>query len=251
LASWYKPWWFKHVEGFSDRNEAGEELVPVKDYLLRHTRSIFWVIEIMVPYGNHWLFRWLFGWILPLDPTFMKMTTTDGVRKLTYQKQVFQDITLPMTDLEASIKLSAEVFSVWPLLVYPCKEWDKGPGKGQLRPPRPEQKCPGTDWGMYFDLGIYGVPSYLTRKEPYNPSRAFRKFNELVKKVGGHPFLYADQFYTEEEFEQLFDLTLWQACRQKYHAEGNFPKLWNKVRPEVDIINGGDRLFFAETKKLS
>ena len=62
-----------------------------------------------------------------------------------------------MTDMEESVKLAAECFDVWPLLIYPCKEWDKGPAKGQLRPPRESQKCPGTDWGMFFDLGIYGV----------------------------------------------------------------------------------------------
>ena len=37
--------------------------------------------------------------------------------------------------------------------------------------------------------------------------------------------------------------------RAKYHAEGNFPGLWEKVRAEVDIIKGGDRVFFADNKK--
>ena len=35
LARWYKPWWYKHVQSFSKRNQAGEELIPVSDYLLR------------------------------------------------------------------------------------------------------------------------------------------------------------------------------------------------------------------------
>ena len=93
------------------------------------------------------------------------------------------------------------------------------------------------------------VPGYLIRKEPYNPSKAMRRFNELVLSVGGHPFLYADQFYHEAEFEQLFDLDLWRKVRVKYHADGNFPGLWEKVRAEVDIIKGGDRVFFADKKR--
>jgi len=248
LARWYKPWWYKHVEGYSFSGKPGEELIPVEDYLLRHTRAIFWVIELMVPYGNNPLFRWLFGWLLPLDVAFMKYTTTSGVRKLTFMKQVFQDITLPMTEFERSVDLATECFDLWPLLIYPCKEFDKGSGMGQLRPPRPDQLCPGADpkWGMFFDLGIYGAPGPVLRKTPYNPTKAMRRFTDFVREVGGHPFLYADQFYTEAEFEELFDLSLWRKCREKYHAEGNFPTLWEKVKPEVDIISLGDRTLFAQ-----
>lgn len=253
LARWYKPWWYRHVEGYSERNEAGEELVPVGDYILRHTRSIFWVIELMVPYGNHPLFRWLLGWILPLDPTFMKMTTTPGVRELQVQKQVFQDITLPMTDLERAVDLCAEVFDVWPILIYPCKEFAHAPGTGgQLRSPKPHQLCPGTEktnkpWGMFFDIGIYGVPGYVLRKEPgFNPTKAMQKYVEFVMEVGGHPFLYADHWFGDEEFEKLFDLTLWRQCRKKYKGDGNFPTIWEKVRPEVDVIGMGDVELFTE-----
>lgn len=250
LSRWYKPWWYRHAQGYSDRGETGVELVPVWDYILRHTRSIFWVIELMVPYGNHWLFRWLFGWILPLDTTFMKLTTTSGVRELQVQKQIFQDITLPMTDLERAVNLSAEVFDLWPILIYPCKEFDRGQAHGQLRPPKPEQLCPGANpkWGMYFDIGIYGVPGYVLRKEPYNPSRAMLKFIEFVIEVGGHPFLYADHWFTETEFEKIFDLTAWRQCRKKYEADGNFPTIWEKVRPEVDVIKMGDVTLFPSGK---
>lgn len=61
--------------------------------------------------------------------------------------------------------------------------------------------------------------------------------------------MYADQFYGEPEFERLFDLTLWRQCRTKYHAEANFPTLWNKVKAEVDIVTEGDRVLFPDTKK--
>jgi len=281
LGQYWKPWWFKHVEGILYPNgissgnsskskkddddseahpQAVEELIPIYDYMLRHHRSIFWVIELMVPYGNHPIFRYLFGWLLPLDVTFMKLTTTSGVRKLTYQKQVFQDITFPMTDLEEAVQLSSKCFDIWPLLIYPCKEFSAthGGGKGQLRPPKPHQLCPNDkSWGMFFDLGIYGAPGYLTKRSAakdhgnkvpkegekfaYNPSRAMRTFTDFVRKVGGHPFLYADQFCTESEFEEMFDLTAWRKVRDKYKASENFPTLWEKVRPEVDVITEGDR----------
>ena len=50
--------------------------VPKREYLLRHNKAIFWVIESMIPFGNHPLFLLLLGWMLPPKPAFMKITTT-------------------------------------------------------------------------------------------------------------------------------------------------------------------------------
>ena len=50
--------------------------VPIREYLLRHNKAIFWVIESMIPFGNHPLFLLLLGWMLPPKPAFMKITTT-------------------------------------------------------------------------------------------------------------------------------------------------------------------------------
>jgi len=40
LGYWWKPWWFKHVETYLTKG-AGDEFIPLRDYLLRHNRSIF------------------------------------------------------------------------------------------------------------------------------------------------------------------------------------------------------------------
>jgi hypothetical protein len=54
----------------------GEEYIPLREYLLRHDKAIFWVIESMIPFGNHPLFLFFLGWMLPPKPAFMKLTTT-------------------------------------------------------------------------------------------------------------------------------------------------------------------------------
>lgn len=74
---WYKPWFYKYVEEFLSKGSF-EELVPLEDYLLRHNRSIFWVMESMLPFGNCVLFRLLLGWLLPPNISFLKFTTTPG-----------------------------------------------------------------------------------------------------------------------------------------------------------------------------
>lgn len=52
---------------------------------------------------------------------------------MTFTKQVFQDIVLPMTVMEQSIDKAEELFDTYPLLIYPCRIYDHGPRKGQLR----------------------------------------------------------------------------------------------------------------------
>jgi delta24-sterol reductase len=88
--------------------------------------------------------------------------------------QVFQDIVLPMTELENQINISEKLFDTYPILIYPCRVYDHGPHNGQLRPPRPEQMTAGANWGMFNDLGVYGVPAAVRRKEPYDAVAAMR-----------------------------------------------------------------------------
>lgn len=53
---------------------------------------------------------------------------------MTFTKQVFQDIVLPMTVLEDSIETSERLFDTYPILIYPCRIYDHGRKKmGQLR----------------------------------------------------------------------------------------------------------------------
>lgn len=239
VTRWYKPWFYKHVETFLYKKNDMEEYIPLRDYLLRHNRAIFWVLESMIPFGNHPIFRWFLGWLCPPKPAFLKFTTTPGIRAMTFVKQVFQDIVLPMTVMEDSINKAEELFDTYPVLIYPCKIYDHGKNCGQLRPPRPDQRCPNSNYGMFYDLGVYGTPGKVRRKKKYDAVAAMTSMETFIRESGGYSFLYADIFLNEEEFNEMFDLTLYNQCRRKYGAIGAFPDLYHKVRPEIDVIKIG------------
>ncbi|MEM7159099.1 MAG: FAD-binding oxidoreductase [Myxococcota bacterium] len=239
IGRWHKPWFFKHVESFLERG-ADEEYIPLRDYVHRHDRAIFWTLRDMIPFGNHPVFRWVAGWACPPRIQMLKLTTTPGIRELTFTKQVFQDIVLPLTSLERAIELSEHLFDIYPVLVYPCAIMDHGDGKGQLRPPRPDTLVPGKNYGMYNDLGVYGVPAAVKRGEPYNATLAMRAMEHFTREVGGYSFLYADTFMSETEFREMFDHTLYDQVRRDYGAEGAFPTLYEKTKPEVDVISIGN-----------
>ncbi|RZC33420.1 FAD binding 4 domain containing protein [Asbolus verrucosus] len=241
ITKWYKPWFYKYAETFLKKGKH-TELVPLREYLLRHNRAIFWVVESMIPFGNNPLFRLFFGWLLPPKPAFLKYTTTPGVRAYTFTRQVFQDIVLPIRKLEEQIDTSDKLFDAYPLLVYPCRIYDHGPASGQLKRPRQEYLVEGTNYAVYNDLGIYGVPGYVKRKEKYDPVQAMREMEKFTRDVGGFSFLYADIFMTRKEFEEMFDLTLYEKVREKYGAEGSFPHLYDKVKPEIDVFEIGRQL---------
>lgn len=48
---------------------------------------------------------------------------------MTFTKQVFQDIVLPMNQLEDQINTAEKLFDTYPILVYPCKIYDHGKHK--------------------------------------------------------------------------------------------------------------------------
>jgi len=41
------------------------EYIPLRDYYHRHTKSMFWEMELFLPVGNHPIARVLLGWLLP------------------------------------------------------------------------------------------------------------------------------------------------------------------------------------------
>merc|ERR1719422_2457675 len=134
-------------------------------------------------------------------------------------KQVFQDIVLPINKLEEQIDVSERLFDTYPILVYPCRIYDSG--LGQLRAPREDQMTPNSNFAMFNDLGVYGVPRAVRNKERFDAVGAMRQMEDFTQSVGGYPFLYADIFM------------------KKYHAVGAFPHLYDKVKPEIDVFKVG------------
>ena len=62
-----------------------------------------------------------------------------------------------MNILEKQIDVSEEIFNTYPILVYPCRIYDHGPHAGQLRPPRKDQMCPGTNWGIITTKSLFAT----------------------------------------------------------------------------------------------
>ena len=227
INRWHKPWFYKHAESFLERG-PGAEYVPLDEYYHRHSRSIFWVLEEMVPFCHHPLYRWLFGWLGAPKISFLKLTTTRAIRLEAVYQRVVQDFILPMSGLEDALARADDLFEVYPLLIFPIRIVDHGAEQGFLR--KPPEPLPGRDHQMFFDLGAYGIPGPVKRGQPWDAVRAVRGMEQHTRDVGGYQCLYADTFLTRDEFEQMFDHTPYRHVRARYGAEAAFPEVWDKVR---------------------
>ena len=63
-------------------------------------------------YGNHPLFRFVLGWLLPPQMSFLKASHTPETREASIYKQVYQDISFPAAELDAGLTKSHELFDI-------------------------------------------------------------------------------------------------------------------------------------------
>lgn len=219
LGRWYGPWFYKHVEGFLKK--GGSEMIPLHDYYHRHTRSLFWEMRDILPFGHHFLFRYLLGWLTPPSVAFLKVTTPPKLHEVYKNKHVDQDFLVHISTLDESIVKSHELFNMYPLWLCPCKIL-KSPVRGLINPGDDE---------LYVDIGIYGVPYTATPEggETFNGKVALREYEKFVREKKGFQALYALTYQTRQEFHQMFDHSVWSTLREKYGCNSSLPQIFDKV----------------------
>lgn len=234
----YKKLFYKHVEGMLELGEGHrrEELIPMVDYLMRHDRSMCMCLAQILPTANDAWFRYAMGWMLPPNMTFLKSTRPQAERENTIRKQVWQEFAFPAENFAEMVARAHDEFEIYPLLAYPCKVIDRG---GMVRRPgnhgTPYSGNPET--AAFLDLGIYGIPQRIRNgDERFDTVTRVRRFEQHVREIGGFLHTYCDVFSTEAEFMEMFDHDLWREMRARYGAEGVFPTIYEKVKPETDPL---------------
>ncbi|XP_020896421.1 delta(24)-sterol reductase isoform X2 [Exaiptasia diaphana] len=112
IGHFWKPWFFKHVEQYLTGKPTLTEYIPLRDYYHRHTRSLFWELQDIVPFGNNVIWRYLMGWSMPPKISLLKLTQGETLRRLYEQHHVVQDMLVPMTTLDKALTCFHEEFQV-------------------------------------------------------------------------------------------------------------------------------------------
>ncbi|KNE65263.1 hypothetical protein AMAG_10907 [Allomyces macrogynus ATCC 38327] len=250
LSRWYKPWFFTHVASFLKRPAGAPhavEYLPLRDYYHRHTRSIFWEIQDIVPSGNSWWYRYFIAWIGTPKISILKMTTTGKLKVLWETKHVAQDLLVPISTLKESLDLFHDELEVYPLWLCPMRmlsppknllaERGEAPAvavlnsdepayppqevttpTGSLTPPPPAEQ-------LFVDVGAYGVP----KSQKFHYERSLQVIEKFVRGVQGYQALYADTMMSRGEFREMFDHQLYDKVRERFNCGERLPEIWDKV----------------------
>ena len=238
VSRYYKPLFYKHVEGMLELGEgqSHEELVPMLDYLMRHDRSMCMCLAQILPTANEPWFRYTMGWMLPPNTTFLKGTRPEAERENTIRKQVWQEYAFPAEHFAEMVGHVHDAFEIYPLLAYPCKVIDHG-GLVRLPTNRGKAYSGQAETTPFLDIGIYGFPQRVRDGDERFPAvTRVRELEQKARAMGGFLHTYCDVFSTEEEFMQMFDHALWREMRARYAADGAFPTIYEKVKPELDPL---------------
>ncbi|XP_055800226.1 delta(24)-sterol reductase-like [Salvelinus fontinalis] len=211
----YKPWFFKHVERYLTENNTAVEYIPLRHYYHRHTRSIFWELQDIIPFGNHPVFRWLFGWMVPPKISLLKLTQGETIRQLYEQHHVVQDMLVPMKHIQTAIARFHQDIHVYPLWLCP---FVLPLGRGMVHPK-------GEEAELYVDIGAYGEP----RVKHFQAKASCRQLEQFVREVHGFQMLYADVYMERSEFWEMFDGTLYHRLRKELGCKDAFPEVYDKI----------------------
>ncbi|KAJ9061351.1 hypothetical protein DSO57_1021536 [Entomophthora muscae] len=231
--NFYKPWFYKHAQTCLE-NGPFNEYLPLRHYIHRHSRSIFWELENLIPFGNATWFRYLFGWLGAPKVSVLKLIACiPKIRRQTVYQHVIHDAMVPIKYMEQAIELFDEEFGIYPLLCYPVRFYQRPEGYGSLQR-NPKSPVSGTNppYEMYFNLGAYGTPVAVRNKKIWDAPSSVRRIEKFTRQHAGAQHLYADIFMNRAEFEAMFEHCIYHQLRQKYNAEGAFPEVWDKVKPQ-------------------
>ncbi|NOQ65400.1 MAG: FAD-binding protein [Methyloprofundus sp.] len=216
LNNFWKPWFYEHVRNLLTKGTEQEEYVPLRHYYHRHTRSFFWEMEQIIPFGNSTWFRYLLGWMSPPEISLIKLTETEAIHELYDTHHMDQDFLLPLSTLDQSLSYFHQEVDFYPLWICPMRVFDT-PIRGMVNPLRNEQ--------MFVDVGIYGEPNIAN----YIAKDTTRKLEAFMREIGGFQALYADTYQTREELREMFDHTLLDKLRAETGALKAFPEPYDKV----------------------
>ncbi len=204
------PWFYLDVQKRT-RNGTKQvtDYVPIADYFFRWDRGAFWVAKyafryFLTPFNRMTRFV--------LDKYLHAKVMYHALHKSGLSDSyIIQDVGVPYE--------AADEFEQWlhqNLNIYPV--W--------LCPIRVRRDAPDSNHGLHTDFADPNTPEVLLNFGVWGPAarnyddfvRQNRAIEQKVQELGGKKTLYAQNYYTEDEFWAAYNRPRYDAVREKYHA---------------------------------
>ncbi|KAJ9549211.1 hypothetical protein OSB04_021754 [Centaurea solstitialis] len=232
IGWWFKPWFYQHAQKALKKGEF-VEFIPTREYYHRHTRSLFWEAKLILPFADQWWFRFFLGWMMPPKISLMKATQGEALRNYYHDMHVIQDLLVPLHKVYDALEWANREMEVYPIWLCPHKLF-KHPRKTMVYPEAGfEQKRRRGDTvhaQMYTDIGLYYAPRPVLRGEVFDGAGAVHRMESWLIENHGFETQYAVTELNEKDFWRMFDGELYDKCRRKYKAVGNFMSVYYKSK---------------------
>lgn len=199
-----------------DVSNIHRELIPLRSYLFRYDRGAFWTGRyaysyFLTPFNR--ITRYVLDHFMHTRVMYHALHRSGMMEQF-----IIQDMALPWLNIEPFYNWIDEKFQIYPQWLCPLVA--DGAGGGLNPHGNLDDKLNG-DSGMMLNIGVWG-PS------PGEPVETNRIIEAKLRELKGMKWLYAQTFYTKEEFWNIYDKGSYDALRTKYNAT-TLPNVYDKV----------------------
>lgn len=218
------PWHYIHVERLTrGRIEPVKVATPLEDYLFRYDRGAFWTgayaySYFLTPFNR--VTRWALDYFMHTRVMYHALHASRHSRQY-----IIQDLLLPEDSVEDFLAFVHAEFGLYPLWLCPFRLKKELALRPRLSSSREKEN--GKD-RLFINVGVWGpgsrdYPRFVVQN---------RRLEQKVRKLGGVKWLYAQAYYTQEEFDEIYDRQWYDDMRKKYNAE-HLPTVFEKTRVDT------------------
>ena len=218
------PWFYLHVgEKIADSNDPVTEYLPLEEYLFRYDRGGFWVgyagfQYFFTPFNR--FTRWLFDNFLHTRMLYTALHAGGDSKPY-----IVQDLALPFSKASEFVEFTDRTFGIYPLWLCPLRQSPYP----TFHPHSSEFKSDGESPEPMLNIGLWG---YGPRNQG-DFLKANRHLESKVQELGGMKWLYAQIYYSEKEFWDMYDRRWYDTLREKYDAMF-LPSVYDKVKVDLE-----------------
>ncbi|KAI1410535.1 FAD-binding domain-containing protein [Hypoxylon sp. FL1857] len=215
------PWFYLDVQKrIRKTKQPIVDYVPLVDYLFRWDRGGFWVARYAYKY-----------FFTPFNRITRYVLDTYMHARVMYHAlhksgltdtYVIQDVGVPYPAVDEFHRWVDQTLNIYPIWLCPI---------------RVHRDAPDSAHGLHADFADPEGPEFMLNFGIWGPGpqdykelvRLNREIEQKVHELGGKKTLYAQAYYTEEEFWQTYNQPAYDAVRSKYHAS-HLPSVYDKVK---------------------
>ncbi|KAK2757327.1 hypothetical protein FQN54_004841 [Arachnomyces sp. PD_36] len=226
------PWFYLHARKTLSQNPSTPttELTPLTDYLFRYDRGAFWAGAYSFPYfltPFNRITRFLLDKLMHTRVLYHAMHESGLASEF-----IIQDLRTPCHNAKEFIEFIDEKFGIYPLWLCPIRNQEGALMHPHVAGSSNTEKVNEKEDAMLLNVGVWGpyefprTPSTSTRREQFISANC--SLERKLHGLGGMKWLYAQTYYTEEEFWQIYDRQEYDALRKKYGAV-SLPSVFEKA----------------------